>query len=99
MKANRSIKNNEAGNVNMVLTAVVAAVIFAISIPIAFSVLAGVNVASIDSKLTGDPAKNAILGIVNNTNTFYSIGPIYIIVIAAVGIIGAVMMIAVGKRS
>ena len=77
----------------MILTAVVAAIVFAVSIAIVYAVLGGISYTAYDASLTGTPAANASNNLLTNLNTFYNLGPIYIVVIAAVGIIAAVLMV------
>ena len=92
----RNIMEDKAGNVDMVIMAVVAAVVFAISIAIVYSVLGGIDYTAYDAAIgvTGTtPAANASDNLITNLNTFYQIGPIYIIVIAAVAIIGAILVL------
>jgi hypothetical protein len=89
----KSLKKNEDAAIDMVLTAVVAAIVFAISIAIVYAVLGGIDYTGYDSVLTGTPAENASNSLLENLATFYTLGPIYIVVIAAVGIIAAVLMI------
>ena len=89
----RSLIKNEAANVDMILTAVVAAVVFAISIAIVYAVLGGIDYTTYDAALTGTPATNASNNLITNLSTFYQIGPIYLIVIAAVAIIAAIMVL------
>lgn len=93
----RSLLKDKLGNIDMILTAVVAGIVFAISIAIIFSVLGGIDYTTIDAGLTGTPATNASEDLSTNLATFYTLGPIYIVVIAAVGIIAAIMMIR-GRR-
>ena len=89
----RSLLKDESADVNMILTAVIAAVVFAISIAIVYAVLGGISYSTYDAGLTGTPAQNASDNLLTNLNTFYNLGPIYIVVVAAVGIIAAVLMI------
>ena len=89
----RSLVKNDFGNIDMILTAVIAGIVFAISIAIIYSVLGGIDYTTIDAALTGTPADNASEALQTNLATFYTLGPIYIVVIAAVGIIAAVMLI------
>jgi len=84
---------NDAGNIDMILTAVISGIVFAISIAIIYSVLGGLDYTAVDAKLVGTPAANASTSLQANLATFYTLGPIYIVVIAAVGIIAAVMLI------
>jgi len=89
----RSFLKDTYGDVNMILTAVIAAIVFAISIAIVYAVLGGISYSTYDASLTGTPAQNASDNLLSNLGTFYQLGPIYIVVIAAVGIIAAVLMI------
>jgi len=86
-------KLNDKANVDMILTAVIAGVMFAISIPIIYSVLGGVDYTTVDAGLAGTPAANASQSVLINLNTFFTIGPIYLVVVAAVGIIAAVLLL------
>ena len=86
-------KFNDLADVNMILTAVVAAIVFAISIAIVYAVLGGISYTTYDAALSGTPAANASNNLIANLNTFYNLGPIYIVVVAAVGIIAAVLMV------
>lgn len=81
------------GNVDMILTAVIAGVMFAVAIPIIYSVLGGINYTTVDAALTGTPATNASQVLLTNLATFFTIGPIYLVVVAAVGIIAAILML------
>jgi len=92
-KSMRSLLKNDKGNIDMILTAVIAGIVFAISIAIIYSVLGGISYTTIDAGLDGTPAANASTHLQTNLATFYTLGPIYIVVIAAVGIIAAVMLI------
>jgi len=96
MQSLRKLKENDAGNVDMILTAVIAGVMFAIAIPIIYSVLGGVDYTTVDSNFGGTkntPATNASENVITNLNTFFTIGPIYLVVVAAVGIIAAVLLL------
>ena len=92
----RKVSDNEKANVDMVLTAVIAGVMFAIAIPIIFSVMAGIDTSAIDGNVhlaTSTPAQNASTNLLSNVETFFTIGPIYIVVVAAVGIIAAILLL------
>ena len=89
----RSLISDETANIDMILTAVIAAIVFAISIAIVYAVLGGISYTTYDAALTGTPAANASDSLMTNLSTFYQLGPIYIVVVAAVGIIAAVLMI------
>ena len=98
------LKNHEA-DVNMILTAVVMGIVFAVSIAIIYSIVGGFTWSTIDTNyntamgMTGDElanatnAANASDNLLTNLNTFYTLGPIAIVVVAAVGIIGYVLLI------
>ena len=94
----RKLTENKAGNIDMILTAVIAGVMFVIAIPIIFSVLGGIDYIALDDDLNGStggqmPASNASRNLLTNLETFFTIGPIYIVVVAAVGIIGAILLL------
>ncbi len=100
----RSLMKDKSGNIDMILTAVIAGIVFAISIAIIYSVLGGMDYSAQDTSLhtamghTSDaanftPGANASGALSTNLATFYTLGPIYIVIIAAVGIIAAVMLI------
>ena len=96
----RSLLHDESANIDMILTAVIAGIVFAISIAIIYSVLGGIGYTAIDAELGGantTPALNASSALQSNLATFYTLGPIYIVVIAAVGIIAAVLLIRGGR--
>ena len=92
----RKLLMDKFADINMILTAVIAAIVFAISIAIVYAVLGGISYTTYDANLGGantTPATNASNNLLTNLSTFYNLGPIYIVVIAAVGIIAAVMMV------
>jgi len=95
-------KMDDRANVDMILTAVIAGVMFAIAIPIIYSVLGGVNYNAVDLQLatglglnttTSTVATNASNNVLTNLATFFTIGPIYLVVVAAVGIIAAILLL------
>jgi len=104
------LREHNHGNVQMIIMAVVAGVVLAVAIPIIFSVLGGISYQTIDTNLGGTynatsgdwsgprPATNASSSLASNVGTFFTISPIYLVVLAAVGIISAVMMIMVTRR-
>jgi len=92
----RKLRENNEANVDMILTAIIAGVMFAIAIPIIYSVLGGIDYTTVDAGLTGTPATNASNQLLTNLNTFFTIGPIYLVVVAAVGIIAAVLLLRRG---
>jgi hypothetical protein len=86
-------------NTDMILMAVIAGVMFAIAIPIIYSVIGGMDYTTLDGSFGGvntTPATNASVNVLNNLGTFFTIGPIYLVVIAAVGIIAAVLYLRGG---
>ena len=91
---------NEDGDMNMILAAIVMAIVFAIGIIIVYNVLGSVDVSTIDSGLqdalddsAATPAANATEDLIDNVNTFYTVGPIALIVVAAVGILSYVLLL------
>ena len=96
----RTIFYNEDGDMNMILAAIVMAIVFAIGIIITYNVLASVDVTTIDSNLqtalsdtAATPCDNATEDLLTNLNTFYTVGPIALIVVAAVGILSYVLLL------
>lgn len=99
-KKSRDFVKDEAGNIEMITMALIAGIMFAISIPIIFNVISSLNISTVDADLQtalGDsattPAANATNSLLTQIASFYSIGPIYIIVLAAVGIIAAILVL------
>lgn len=104
-------KLDDNANIDIILTAVIAGVVFAVAIPIIFGVFGGLNLTTIDQNIavniyggagSGDAmnaynnstaASNASALVLANVVTFFTIGPIYLVVIAAVGIITAILML------
>jgi len=86
------LKNKEA-DMNMILSAIIMAIVFAVGIIIVFNVIAGVDSTSIDADLTGTPAANATDDLLDNVATFYTVGPIALIVVAAVGILSYILLL------
>jgi hypothetical protein len=100
-------KLNDQANVGTIILAVATAIVIAISILIIYSVLGGMNVTTIDNNLrtatggadTFRPAANATTSLISGLGTFFTISPIYLVVLVAVAIIGAVMgIMVVGRR-
>jgi len=89
----RKLRNNTHGDMSMILTAVVMAIALAIGIIIVFNVIAAVDTTTIDAGLTGTPAANATDDLLTNTETFYTVAPIALIIVAAVGILGYVLLL------
>lgn len=96
----KSLIKDKTANIDMILTAVIAGIVFAVSIAIIYAVLGGIDYETYDLAINGSgtignytPATNASESLLTNLATFYTLGPIYIVVIAAVGIIAAIMLI------
>ena len=83
--------NNKDANITTIVLAVATAVTLAISILIVYSILGGIDATTIDANLEGTPTANATGALTVGLGTFFSIAPIYIVVLIAVAIIGAVM--------
>jgi hypothetical protein len=102
----KKLRSQDTGNVQLILMAVVAAIVLSISIIIVYAVLAGINYDTIDRGMGWNgsavdlyrPSKNATGSLMTNLATFYSVSPIYIVVLAAVGIISAIMMIVITRK-
>ena len=86
-------KLNEYADMNMILAAIVMAIVFSIGIVIVFNVIASVDSSTIDANLDGTPSANATDDLLDNLNTFYTVGPIALIVVAAVGILSYVLLL------
>lgn len=91
-KLKKLVSNKEA-DVNMILAAVIMAIALAVSVLIVYNVIGSVDTTTIDAGLTGTPATNATYALVNNTDTFYTVAPIALIVVAAIGILGYVLLL------
>jgi hypothetical protein len=101
----RSFWQNRHGNVDMILTGVVMGIVFAVSIAIIYGVVGGLDYTTIDQNLntalgyTNDQwnnttsAANASGDLQTNLATFYTLGPIAIVIVAAVGIISYVLLL------
>jgi len=108
----RSLFNNKRGNIDIIIMAVVAAIVIAVSLVIVYSVMGGLDTDSVDEKIRENVygeggttwkngttfAGNASDNLLDNLGTFFTISPIYVVVLAAVGIIGAIMMIMVKRK-
>ena len=78
---------------NAILTGIVIAITLAISVVIVWNVLASVDTTGIDADFAGTPAANSTEDLQTNLETFYTVMPIVLIVIAAVAILSYVMML------
>ena len=87
----RNFIKDKIANAATIIVATATAITIAISILIVYSILAGINTTTIDASLAGTPAANATNSLLSGLGTFYTISPIYLVVLVAVAIIGAVM--------
>jgi hypothetical protein len=92
------LKMTKQANIEMITMGIVAAVMFAIAIPIVFNVLTTINPTTIDTTLRlsnpwSNDTKNATRNLLTQMNSFFSIGPIYLVVVVAVGIIAAILVL------
>jgi len=102
----RKLLHNNHGNMATVITAIAVAIAIAIGIIITYSVLGSTDTSTIDSNLQSElgwgtgftPAGNATTSLVTGLGTFFTIAPIYLVVLIAVAIIGAVMGIMIVRR-
>jgi ABC-type antimicrobial peptide transport system permease subunit len=118
MKANQKFQVEEQGNIEMITMGIVAAVTFAIAIPIVFNVIGSIDITTANDNIktnvyglspgadpTDDnnrswaewnntqPVGNATNSLLVQVNSFFSIGPIYLVVVVAVGIIAAILVL------
>jgi len=90
----RSLLKNRFADMNVILSAVVVAIALAISIVIVFNVMSSMDTDTIDSNFANStPSANATENIQTNIETFYTIMPIVLIVMAAVAILGYVLLL------
>ena len=78
---------------NLILTAIVMAIVFGVGILIVFNVIASIDTSEIDDDFSGTPAMNSSVDLLTNVETFYTVGPIALIVVAAVGILSYVLLL------
>jgi len=90
----RSLWKNRFADMNVILSAVVVAIALAISIVIVFNVMSSMDTDTIDGNFANStPSANATENIQTNIETFYTIMPIVLIVMAAVAILGYVLLL------
>ena len=101
----RQITSDQKGAVGTIILAVATAVTLAISILVVYSIMGGLNTSTIDSNIqtnigltNATPAANASDSLLTHLGTFFTVSPLYLVVLVAVAIIGAVMGIMVVKR-
>jgi hypothetical protein len=103
----RKLLNDNKGNIGTIIMAVATAITIAISILICYQIIGSMNNRAIDANmrtalgstnLNTQPAANATGYLVQGLGTFFTLSPIYIVVLVAVAIIGAVMGIMVVRR-
>ena len=90
-----------------VMVAIATAIAITIGIIITFSVIGGMDTSTIDDNLAtalgedtslSTHAANATNSLITGLGTFFTIAPIYLVVLIAVAIIGAVMGIMIVRR-
>jgi hypothetical protein len=102
----RKLLSDNNGNVGTVILAVATAITIAVSILVIYSVMGGLNTTTVDANFNKNvvgwagtngsrPAYNASINLIAGLGTFFTIAPIYLVVLIAVAIIGAVMGIMV----
>ena len=102
----RQIISDQKGAVGTIILAVAVAVTLAVSILVVYSIMGGLDTSTIDSNIqtniglsnTTTPAADASDSLLTHLGTFFTISPLYLVVLVAVAIIGAVMGIMVVRR-
>ena len=114
----RKLLSNNHADMNMIISAVIMAIMFAIGIIVVFNVIGGISgdLATLDGELaeakgwipgqddsgvdeawenynSSSIASNATADLTSNVETFFTVGPIALIVVAAVGILSYVMLL------
>ncbi len=98
----RKLIPNTHADLNMILGAVVVMVMLAISIVIVWNVVGAIDTTDLDTAVDGNfidsgaastEASNATTDLTDNLETFYTVAPIVLIVMAAVGILGYVLLL------
>jgi len=92
MKWKKLLPNKEA-DMGLVLTAVVMAIVLGVSVLIVFNVIATIDTSEVDDDFSGTPALNSTDSLLSNVQTFYTIAPIALIVVAAVGILSYILLL------
>ena len=98
----RKLLQNKHADMNMILAAIIMAITLAIGLIVIYNVMGSLDADTIDTTIrayqgeddngTG-PMGNATSDLVTNVNTFYTVGPIALIVVAAVGILSYVLLL------
>ena len=89
----RKLLKEKNADMNLILTAIVMAIVFGVGILIVFNVIASIDTSEIDDGFSGTPAMNSSVDLLTNVETFYTVGPIALIVVAAVGILSYVLLL------
>ena len=89
----RKFLPNKKADMNLILSAIVIAIVLAVSVLIVYNIIGTVDTSEIDSDFSGTPALNSTTNLLDNTNTFYSIAPILLIIVSAVAILSYVMLL------
>jgi hypothetical protein len=90
----KKLFSNQHADMNMILAAIIMGIVFAIGIIIVFNVMGSLDTTSIDANFANStPSANATQNLQDNVETFYTVGPIALIVVAAVGILSYVLLL------
>jgi len=101
----KKLFRNNHGDMNMILAAIVMAITLAIGIIIIYNVAAVLDTSTLDNTLASNlghastganefnDSTNATVDLLSNIATFFTIAPIALIVVAAVGILGYVLLL------
>jgi hypothetical protein len=107
----RKLLNDNKGNIGTIIMAVATAITIAVSILIVYSIMAGMgSQTALNTQVSRNigwgfapnnsrPVSNATESLISGLGTFFTLSPIYIVVLVAVAIIGAVMgIMVINKR-
>ena len=103
----RKLWNNNHADLGMIMTSIIMAIGFAMALLVIFSILGGLSPGDVDGKVAEaigyrsgtdsyngtTPVTNATGDLQTNVETFFTVGPIALIVIAAIGILGYVLLL------
>ena len=102
----RKLWNDKKADMNMIMAALIMAIVFAVGIIIIFNIMVAIDVSSADDTLAGNMldhpdwntsttnyGTNATNDLLGNIGTFFTVGPIALIVVAAVGILSYVLLL------
>ena len=100
----RRFLQNKNADMNMIITAIILAIALGVGLLVVWNVLGTLDTDTVDSEISENiygnasswnirPAYNASLELESNLETFYTVAPIVLIVVAAVGILGYVLLL------